>query len=311
MINEVLVIIITFNGQKWINNCLNSILSKDNVDILCIDNNSTDQTIEIIETEYPKVILLKNITNLGFGQANNIGFDYAIKNGYQYVFLLNQDTWIELGSINRLKNTFKKYKLNGILSPLHLDPNSSNLDFIFELGLRHQTNTRFISDFLFKRQVIQSPYKVGFINAAAWFTSIDIIKEIGGFSPTFFHYGEDNNYGQRLLKKGYDFYIEPLAKIFHDCPQTNRRTYQGVRKNALREYPEYLILLSNPKYSFKYNFRAASLKFFTEFIKSLLPPNLNLFNQQAIIFFYLIRDFIHIRKNYKTQNKKGPFLSLK
>lgn len=308
----ILIIITTYNAQKWIEKCLNSIFHSDGeFVVLCVDNNSQDETINLIEKKFKKVILIKSEKNIGFGQANNIGFDYAIKNGYEYVFLLNQDTWIESGSINRLKDTFKKYKLNGILSPLHLDPNSNNLDFIFEQGLRYQTNTRFISDFFFKREVVRSHFKVGFINAAAWFTSVEIIKEIGGFSPTFFHYGEDNNYGQRLLKKGYNFYIEPLAKIFHDCPQTNRRTYQGIRKNALREYPEYLILLSNPKYSFKYNVRTTSFKFFTEFIKSLLPPNLNLFNQQAIIFFYLIRDFIRIRKNYKTQNKKGPFLSLK
>ena len=70
------IIIVTYNGERWIRQCINSCLGYN---VIVIDNNSSDQTIKIIENEYPKVVLLKQENNLGFGKANNLGISYALK----------------------------------------------------------------------------------------------------------------------------------------------------------------------------------------------------------------------------------------
>lgn len=307
--NKVLVIIIVFNGEHWIEKCLNS-LEKDSLksEILCIDNNSTDKSVDLIIENFPNVQIIKNVSNLGFGQANNIGFQYAIEKGFEFVFLLNQDTWVQDNVIYKLHRTYVKNYLKGILSPLHLSPNNQDLDFSFEFGLRSQTNSRFISYFLLNSSFKNEFYKVEFINAAAWFFSLDFLKEIGGFNPSFYHYGEDNNFGHRVSKFGYHFYIDPSAIIFHDCPQVPRRVYLGVQNTARRQYAEYLILLSNPKWSFKYNFREACLFFFSETIKSLFPFQKKVFFVQFRIFVFLLNDFLQIRINYYQSFKKGSFL---
>ena len=89
---KVLVIIVSFNGEDWIEQCLNSLAqSRIPLQILVIDNASTDRTIEIITNKFCTVKLLQNKENIGFGSANNQGFYIALERKVDYLFLLNQD----------------------------------------------------------------------------------------------------------------------------------------------------------------------------------------------------------------------------
>ena len=120
-----------------------------------IDNASQDRTVSLIESRYPEVRLIKSKENLGFGRANNIGMKIALKEGYDAVFLLNQDAWIDakvLGELSELSRSHPRY---GILSPIHLTgsgekleqgfagySNLSNLEEVKkqELKIRQETN---------------------------------------------------------------------------------------------------------------------------------------------------------------------------
>ena len=84
---KVFVVIVTYNGVQWIRKCLQSC---QDYPVVVVDNQSTDATVEIIQNEFPKVHLIEESKNHGFGQANNIGISYALNKGADYVFLLNQ-----------------------------------------------------------------------------------------------------------------------------------------------------------------------------------------------------------------------------
>ena len=103
MNKRILVIIVTWNGAAVIRKCLDS-LRHSTVPLVTyiVDNNSEDNTTNIILDEYPDVILKMNSENIGFGQANNMGFKYALENGFDYVMMLNQDTYIEPDAIQKL-----------------------------------------------------------------------------------------------------------------------------------------------------------------------------------------------------------------
>ena len=89
---KVLVIIITYNFEPWINRCLGSLAQSDYpVDTIVLDNGSTDQTVHHLRINYPHIRLIENRANLGFGRANNIGMQIAMTEGYDFVFLMNQD----------------------------------------------------------------------------------------------------------------------------------------------------------------------------------------------------------------------------
>ena len=95
MRNKILVIVVTYNGMKWVDRCLGSLSkSKIPVDVIVIDNGSTDGTPDYIAEYFPEMKIVATGENHGFGRANNIGFRHAMKNGYEYVYLLNQDAWV-------------------------------------------------------------------------------------------------------------------------------------------------------------------------------------------------------------------------
>jgi GT2 family glycosyltransferase len=86
-----------------------------------VDNNSADDTVNFIKANYPEVTLLEQNKNLGFGKANNIGISLAMKNEADYVFLLNQDAWVQPDTIEKLVSAHQREPQFGILSPMHLN----------------------------------------------------------------------------------------------------------------------------------------------------------------------------------------------
>ena len=130
--SKIAVIIVTFNGAKWIEKCILSILeSTVCCKIFAIDSASTDETIAILQ-KFENIEIIKNETNLGFGKANNIGIKKAKHGGFEQFFLLNQDTWIEKNTMEILSDILQKNQEFGILSPMHLATNEIDLDKNFE-----------------------------------------------------------------------------------------------------------------------------------------------------------------------------------
>lgn len=100
---KIWTIIVTFNGEKWIGKCLNSLLNSSvHTNITVIDNMSSDRTLPIIKGSYPEVYLIENQKNWGFGKANNTGIRLALQHDADFVFLINQDAWIEPDVIKHL-----------------------------------------------------------------------------------------------------------------------------------------------------------------------------------------------------------------
>lgn len=198
--------------MKWLPKCLES---TNQYSVIIVDNNSTDGTIDFIESNFPEKIILKQEKNFGFGQANNIGISYALKNGADYVFLLNQDAYLDERSLEKLIEVSKKNPQFGILSPIHLNGKADKLDEKFSNYLNFRANSNFYSDFILKKPLLDI-YDVPFVNAAGWLIPRDCLETVGGFDPIFFHYGEDDNYCQRLNYYGFKIGIVPETKLLHD-----------------------------------------------------------------------------------------------
>src|SRR5688500_16413925 len=106
----VYVVIVTYNGIKWVEECFSSLRnSAYPIQTIVIDNGSTDGTIELVARNFKEVHLIKSKINLGFGKANNMGIRLAYSNDADFIFLLNQDAWIERDTIGDLVNVSLKY----------------------------------------------------------------------------------------------------------------------------------------------------------------------------------------------------------
>jgi GT2 family glycosyltransferase len=212
--NKIVTVIVTYNGLCWIQKCIESLLeSSEATEIVVVDNASTDGTVALIRSKYPAVQLLQQFENLGFGKANNNGMTWAMNNGASHVFLLNQDTIIEKDALAELLRISNKYDGYGLVSPVHFNYEGEQLEYYFEQFANK--NNRFKVDYEYKKG-LEVIYDVPFVNAAAWLIPISTLETVGGFDPIFHHYGEDNNYCQRLNYHQFKIGIVPSAKVRHD-----------------------------------------------------------------------------------------------
>lgn len=302
MINQskVSCVIITYNGMKWIENCLLSLQkSIYPVNIIVIDNGSNDGTIELIESCFQNVNFVKSQKNLGFGAANNLGFEMASDNNSEFIFLLNQDTIVYPDTISRLIEVFDYNNAIGIVSPLHLNDNGDRLDKKFEEYISAKTCKDFISDVTLGKP--KQYYEIGFVNAAAWMLKTSVIHEIGLFSKEFFHYGEDSNFLQRLKYHGFLSVITPFSKIHH---------LREERKGELTEkFRKEQTLLAIKSIMLNLNFssvrkRTLMLKFL---LSKLGTQRINDFFLILYHFTYLSKNYTKIKNIYKMKNKSLDF----
>lgn len=209
---KVLVIIVSYNGMKWIEKCLSSLRQSTHpLMTIVIDNNSTDGTPQFIAEHFPEVVLVRKERNLGFGQANNVGMRYALDYGFDYALLLNQDAYLQSDAVAEL---LKVADGSNLFSPLHLSGDGKRMDWFFKESLREADND--LLDDLMINHAAASAYEVGEVCAACWFMPIDMLKTVGGFNPLFFHYGEDSNYYTRLQYHQRKTIVVPAAQVWHD-----------------------------------------------------------------------------------------------
>lgn len=291
---KVLVIIVSYHFEQWMDCCLGSLrLSKHPVDVLVIDNASKDRTVERIRTHYPEVRLIESRENLGFGRANNIGMQIALTEGYESVFLMNQDAWIAPDAVGTLVALCRKHPEYGILSPVHLTARGDNPD----PGFGHYAGIGSVSGIPTGEEVIELP----FVNAAFWMIPVSVLKKVGGFSPLFYHYGEDKDFVNRLhyhhLRVGYS----PEAFGNHD------REYRPVTQAGFlrTEYVYHLAEYANINHSFPKAFAYGVLATVKKSAQALLKGKFRLGKDYLSMTFRLLsvsREVLRQRKNNRLSH---------
>lgn len=294
--SKVLIIVVSYNGVAHLPNCLFPLRQhSDNLKFLVVDNGSTDGTPEIIKQDYPFVELIETGKNLGFGAANNIGLKKAIDEGYDYVYLLNQDAWIEPEDILKLIEIAERNPEYGIITPMQVYAGKKKIDNSFS----GKVTKEIIEDFIIPGNNRKEIYRVKNrgIQAAHWLVRCSAIKKAGGFSPTFFHYGEDDNLCRRMEFHGFKLGLVPNILAVHNREDRKLTSAHQLllRKNELKK------IASDPLLSYK------------AVCKSLLSVMFLLFIDYKFRFFPIVFEFIksypQIRKNRKDSiNQSCAFL---
>lgn len=223
-------IVVTYNGVQWIDRCLGSLRDPNlPVETIVVDNGSTDGTVEAIRSRFPEVELHVTGENLGFGKANNIGMRMALDQNADHAFLLNQDAWAVPGTLAKLVAASTAEPNYGILSPLQLNGAGNALDHAFMYYLLPRSSPGLFSALSLGLSG-NKVYDVKFVNAAAWLITRECLQKVGGFSPSFFHYAEDDNYVHRLHYHGLRIGVLPAALIHHDREERIVNPYFDDRK---------------------------------------------------------------------------------
>lgn len=210
------IIIINYNTEELLEECIASIKEKTigaNYEIIVVDNNSADGSLNSLISSYPDIIFKLEEKNYGFGVANNIGA--TIAKG-KYLFFLNPDTLLVNDAISVLYRYMEANNnvaiCGGNLYKGDMKPASSYhvMDFLlFEYKIIFNIHRPIGFNYT------NTPKEVDVIVGADLFIRSSLFTENKGFDSDFFMYFEEVELCNRIQKKGYKIVSVPEAKIVH------------------------------------------------------------------------------------------------
>ena len=203
---KISVIIVNYNGKTLLEKCLESLfkVNYDNFEVILVDNNSTDETIEFVTKNYPSVIVIKLDSNKGFAEPNNIGSKIAKGD---HLLFLNNDTIVTPDFISELVKAIENDPKIAICQSLLLKPDGSidsSGDFIDKLGVVYNSIT--------KTDEIR---EISSARGASMLVRSSVFKKLGGFDEKFFVSFEDVDLGWRAWILGYRVILIPTSIVYH------------------------------------------------------------------------------------------------
>lgn len=235
--NHISIVIVSYNVKQLLLQCLKSIFANKGtllIDVIVIDNNSADCSVEAVKIEYPQVLIIENNFNAGFSGANNQGIGIAKGD---YVFLLNPDTEIIGDALQQLKEYISNHADCSIVVPQLLNSdttiqtsvweNHHPFDLIFETFYFHILFQRlnYSSDWM------NTTFEVKTASGAALFFRRELIHKIGMLDENLF-WMEDIDFCFRASKLGSIWYLN-TAKVIHHSGQSQKKNYNIAISNQL------------------------------------------------------------------------------
>lgn len=224
---EMSIVIVSWNAKKYLRDCLNSIIpeiSASSAEIIVVDNASSDGSPEMVQAEFPTVILIQTGSNLGFAKANNIGIRRSTG---QYVLLINSDVIVKPGCFDAMLAYMNRFSQVGLLGPKILEPSGEIQRSCMEYPSLWNTIARsFALDRAFPNSTVFSGFIMGYwqhdtvravdtIYGCFWMIRRSVLDDVGGLDETFFMYGEDVDFCKRVRDAGYTIAFLPGAEAIH------------------------------------------------------------------------------------------------
>jgi GT2 family glycosyltransferase len=207
------VIVLNYNAGELLLNCIESIKKSayKNLEIIVVDNISTDKSQETCKEKYPDIRLIQNNENFGYCEGNNIGIREAKGD---YIIILNPDTIVESNWIEELISAYNKFG-EGLYQPKHLSLNektvymsAGNMLNIFGFGYAREKGNKDENQF-------NEIEEIGYASGTCLFTSSAVLKKVGLFDPFIFLYHDDLDLGWRASQLGIKSYYVPTSLIYH------------------------------------------------------------------------------------------------
>ena len=265
---KLFVIVVTYKGKQWYDRCFTSLReSTIPLQTIVVDNASNDGSVEYIKEHYPERYLIESKDNLGFGKGNNLALRYAYEQGCDFVFLLNQDAWLDdADALNKLVSLSQMHPEYGIISHMHISPDKQSLNMMLEYG--HTVYSKRILSDLYCGTV-KEIYQTNYVNAAAWLLPRKTLSELGGFDPLIFHYGEDDDYLNRARYHGIKVGLSLDSRIVHDHQSGEYKAWSSelARRSSVDDL-ELFLDLNTP-----FNYHALRMSWMRRYIKGLFRGN--------------------------------------
>ena len=226
---KVNIIILNWNGWKDTINCVNSIQNTgpmELVKIIVIDNDSSDDSVARIKEACPKVELIQNDSNLGFGGGCNVGFLSSINDNVDFVWLLNNDTIINAGSLQELLKVANSDTRIGIVGSVIYCMDDANTIKTWGGGY-----INFWSGSVKHIHSKKDAPKLQYITGASMLIRVNTLREVGIFDESsYFMYWEDTDLCFRFVKNGWRLTVAEKSTILHKESASFRNNYHLLVK---------------------------------------------------------------------------------
>jgi GT2 family glycosyltransferase len=204
-----------------------------NFEIIVVDNNSTDESIDYLSPKFPEVLFIHNHANLGFAKACNKGLDVSAG---EYVLFVNPDTLISETSLSTCIEFFKTHPHAGAVGVKMIDGSGkflkeskrafpsplTSLYKLFGLSSLFPTSKK-ISRYHLGHLHKNENHEVEVLAGAFMMIKRDVLNSVGSFDETFFMYGEDIDLSYRIQKSGFKNYYVADAEIIHFKGESTRQ----------------------------------------------------------------------------------------
>ena len=239
---KISIIIVNYNGKELLQKCLESLFKTDyeNFEVILVDNNSTDGSIEFVTKNYPKIIVIKLDSNKGFAEPNNVGAKIAKG---EHLLFLNNDTVTTSNFISEMVKVLQKDEQVAICQSLLLRPNGdvdSSGDFIDKIGIVYNSKTK-----------IDQIKEVSSARGACMMIRKKIFDQLGGFDEKLFFSFEDVDLGWRSWILGYKVVIAPNSIVYHSVGKTSSKLKSEAAFHGLKNQLAMKITNFEPKFVFR------------------------------------------------------------
>jgi hypothetical protein len=221
------VVIVSWNVRALLQRALTSTRrswgARDDLELIVVDNGSTDGSVAMLQQAFPAVELITNTTNRGFSSANNQGLARA---SGDYLLLLNPDTEIVDDALPRMVEYMERHPRVGMLGPQlrfpEGDVQSSRrrfptlpILFLESTWLQGLLPRRRLARYYVQDRPDDQTQPVDWITGAAMLTRRPVLEAVGGLDERFFMYSEELDWCRRVKDAGWEIHYYPKAQIIH------------------------------------------------------------------------------------------------
>ena len=240
---ELSVVIVSYKVKQELKKCLSGLNYQDSfLEVIVVDNNSGDGTLEMLNADFPGLRLICNRFNFGFAKAANQGI--TVTSG-KYILLLNPDTEVKLTALKEIVNFMDNNQGVGVLGCQIVNSAGQRQysarsfpDFRTAVSGHDSLLNRFLPQnpwskkYLSKELSLDKPEEVDWVSGSCMLVRREVFRKIGCLDTRFFMFVEDVDFCRRAKSAGWKVIYYPLVKIVHN-------TGQSVRQKKIKMLAEH------------------------------------------------------------------------
>ena len=277
------VVTVTYNSAAVICEFMNSLLkqTQEGLKIYVIDNASLDGTLERLSAyPDPRLVIIRNSTNIGVAAGNNLGIHAALKDGCGAVLLINNDTEFESELCSTLWNGLRQYECDMVVPKIMYFNDPKRIWCAGGYFSRIRGSARHFGHDQVDNGEFDQPIAVRYSPTCCMLIKREVFERIGFMDPNYFVYFDDTDFCFRADQAGLKLFYLPTASLLHKVGSLTGGSSDFYYRYTIRNHI-YYFLKHFPGWQVGFYFIAYQFHLFVKFVLLLRKPKTFLLAEKA------------------------------